>query len=392
MESKFKSKKLLIYPPRQGHTLFKETLLCLGKNYTLINPSEKRSNLDSFSKSFLKKIYLRKFYHEHIRKYLSLNDLRNIFKNEEEIDCDLILSINSIPPYNKPYILSLEIITALTGYNYQKLDKNKIKRQFENKNCRAIIAWNESAKNSLIKTINCKKFTNKISIVPFSIQSKKIPSKTLHSNQVNILFVSSINNPQDFEFKGGLIALETYRQLVKEYSNLSFTIRAKVPNQIKKEYGSIKGLKIIEEFLPAEAMEKLFLNSDILLVPVPGINLLLDCMNYKLPVVAFDFWVIPEMVINKKTGLLIGCSPIFGKKKDIETFVKNLHLNYFKLCKKNIDSQIINAFYDSTLQLIENKRLRQKMGDNSKKMLEKGGQYNLDSINTKFLKIINHSF
>jgi hypothetical protein len=74
-------------------------------------------------------------------------------------------------------------------------------------------------------------------------------------------------------------------------------------------------------------MGKLFSNADILLEPVPGINLMLDCMNYKIPMIAFDYWVIPEMVTDCKNGLLVSSSIIFGDITNTENYLKNLHLN-----------------------------------------------------------------
>ena len=204
-----------------------------------------------------------------------------------------------------------------------------------------------------------------------------------------MLFVSSSNNPLDFEYKGGIIALEIYKNLLKKNKNLEFIIRSNVPKWIKIKYGRLEGLKFIESFLSRKDLEELISSSSLLLEPVPGIQLLLECMKFSLPVISFDYWATPEMVIDKKSGIIIDSSKIFGNKDNIEEYIKNHNLNYLKLYKRKVSKDIINEYSKKTEELLKNKILINKMGRNAKRLTEKGNTYNFNTQLKKIKKIIN---
>lgn len=392
-----KNKKILLYPiKKERHSLHNEDINLIDKNYTLIyTPEKTRGNLN-WSFKLLKFYPLRIFYHKFIRKFFTFSDLKNLRNKEQtkKLPCDLIYSVAKIPPFENNYIIDFEKVVSLADHAYDRIDKNFLEKKFAEKNCKAILPWYDIAKRSLIETIDCRKFKDKIHVIPFGMKSDKI-KKNYNKKEISILFVSSINNPYDFELKGGIIALEVYSKLIKKYPHLLFKIRAHVPKWVEKKYGNLKGLEFIKEFLSWEEMKKLFLDSDILLEPGVGTNLMLDCMNFALPIVAFDRWEIPEMVIDGKNGFIVDSSLIYGEKKTKEQFqdyLKNYHIRHFNTYKKKFPDKVINDFVESTSKLIENKKLRVKFSKFAKSLVEKGGKYNLEKRNKKLLELFDKSF
>ena len=311
-------KIIAIYPfNEKRHNIYDSTLKALSK-YRLVENNFLKRKADP---KLLSNPILKIFYHKFIRRFISRNDLK--FKKEKEPICDLIFAFNQIPQTKQNYILDLEILTALSGYDYFRLNKKKIQAEFEKENCKAIIVWTNFSYDCLIKNLDCRKFKNKIHILPPTIYSNKL-KKDYNRKNINLLFVSSLNNPFDFELKGGIIALEVYSRLIKKYPHLTFTIRSPIPSKIKKKHSKLKGINLVEKFLSREELNKLFLESDILLEPIPGITLILECMNFQIPVIISDFASIIDFVEENETGFVVNMPQINGDNKNKKEFLKNL--------------------------------------------------------------------
>lgn len=377
-------KTVLLYPTTQKwHSLYNPIIKALEKRYNVIyQPIE---NKKVFLEKFKGIPFFRRFYHRFIRRFLSLKDFYRIQGDVKE-KYDLVFCSNIIPPFKCKYILDLEFVSALNGYDYSRLNKGEIKKSLEGEDCKKIICWNNTSYDTLVKTIDCSNFLNKITIIPFGIKSQKI-YKDFEKKELNLLFVSSTNNPQDFELKGGILALEAYSILSKRYPPTKLYVRANIPARIKKIYSN-PNIIFLEEKLSDSEMEKLFLKSDILLEPVPGINLMLECMTFMIPMIAFDAWIIPEMIIENKNGFLIDSSYIFGDIKDMENYLANLHLNYLKLYDSKLLMKSLGKFVEKTAILIENAKSRKKMALYSKALVSNSGKYSLDNRNKKMFKVI----
>ena len=390
MKPKKSKKKILLYPPyEKWHSVYNPTIKLLSKEYELIYSPKEAVSTGKFSK-VLRSPLVKYLYYRLFRPYFSLREFKSRIKRPQKtiINCDLIFASNCIPPGQSPYILDLENITALGGYDYNRLDINNIRIALEDPRCKQIICWNEICKSSLINTINCSKLLNKITVIPFSIKSDKIPIKPTKET-LNLLFVSSVNNVHDFELKGGIITLKVFEYLSKKYQNIHLTIRAHVPQWVKKKYGHFKRINLIEGFLPDEKMKELFLNSDILLEPVPGINLLLESMNYAISTISFNFWMIPEMVIDGYSGLLVDSKSFLGDPSNMKDYLINLNLRWMRLYSKKINPKIVEEFIDKAELLIKDKNLRKTMEKNAKGLISPQGKYYFDSRNKKILRIFN---
>ncbi|MEK6825659.1 MAG: glycosyltransferase [Nanoarchaeota archaeon] len=383
-------KTIALYPfHHKRHSVYNSTIDFLSKQYTLLyNPVQNKQS-EWFVK-LSRSPRARAFYHKMIRPLFSLRDARTILSKEEDAggEYDLIFSANEIPPGEKPYVIEVENVISLSENDYYRLDKEKIRKEFSKERCKAIICWNDIAYQSLVKTIDCSSFIRKIYIIPFAIRSTPV-QKNFSKKEVRLLFVSSINNPRDFEQKGGIIALEVYARLVKKYDNLRFIIRAHIPDWIQRKYEYLQGLIFQRKFLSQDAMNKLFIESDLLLEPIPGIQLLLECMNFAVPAVVFDFWMIPEMVIDGKNGYTVDCSSLLGSQKNMADYLRNHHLRYLQLYKKTFDEAIISEYALEIENLIVDPLLRKRMSKATKSLVNALGKYSLEKRNIHLLEVFN---
>jgi len=78
---------------------------------------------------------------------------------------------NLLPPQGFDFILDLETVLGIVGYDYSKLDqkcKEYISDRLASEKCKAINCWNKAAYNDLIRVIDCSRFKKKINIIPFA--------------------------------------------------------------------------------------------------------------------------------------------------------------------------------------------------------------------------------
>lgn len=384
-----KKRKIILYPFNQKfHNLYDETINLFSDKYSLVYSPSKKSKFYNLKNNH----FIRKSYYNLInlmRKYNKKDKIKEVFPSSFSKE-DILFCFNQLPPEGVDFILDLEMVTGISGYNYDNLDREYIKKRLSNNNCKKIICWNKSSYESLVKIIDSKSFKHKIQIIPFSRvpQSIFIKRKSL-GKQINLLFVSSMNNPGDFENKGGIIALESYKEFNKLYPDSKFFVRANVPKKIEKKYRNVPGLFFIKKYLPNHKMQELFLNSDILLEPVPGIALLLECMDYQIPPISLDYWCIKDMVFNDKSGILFDSTKIFGSMKNTEKYFKDLFENYKKLSQKEIVNFYVPLFVNSLVRLKENDLFFNKLRNFQRRLLEKDGKFNSSLRNMSLVEIID---
>lgn len=381
-------KTLTLYPVNQKfHTVYDSTIEFFKERYNLEYSPPIQSRLYKVKNN----LFLRNSY------YFLVKLCRKIFPNQKKnLGIDprdrLLFCFNELPPEGYDFILDLEIVTGLAEYHYDGLDKEYLSNRLSSENCKAIICWNKSSYISLTKTIDCSRFKKKTKIIPFGrklSQPDKFSSKNQKNQKktFNLLFVSSINNPTDFETKGGLIVLEAFKILAKKYPNLRFFVRANVKREVEESY-QIPGLTFHKGLLSDEEMQKLLSDADLLFEPIPGIALMLECMDYGIPAITFDYWCVPEYVIDKKGGFNIDSSKIFGKITDKDYF-KNLSNNYLKLFDKENCMLHVPPFMENVEVLIHNPSILKKMSSYQQSLLKDKNKYSLDERNEKLTKLIN---
>jgi glycosyltransferase involved in cell wall biosynthesis len=380
-------KTLVLYPFNQKFpTVYEPTIKLFYKNYNVSYSPPKQAKFYGLKENkIIRNTYY--FVMNIFRKYIK----SKIIKKSKKLDPkkNLLFCFNQLPPPEYDFIIDLEIVIGLSDYDYLKIDKKYISERLSNEKCKAIMCWNNASYDELIRTIDCSKFKDKIHVIPFAGDTPK--SKKEGKKEIVFLFVSSINNPVAFNTKGGFIALEAYSKLAKKYKNIKFLVRANINKEIIKKYKNISGLIFLTKYLSQEKMYELFSYSDILLVPIPGIDLFTKIMEFGIPAICFDYGVAYEIVIDKKTGFLIDSSKIFRDKKNLKEHYVNLIEDYKKLSREEDYSKFVQEFVDKSEILINNKNLLKKMVKNQYSLVEKGGKYSLDKRNQKLKNLIDHS-
>lgn len=123
--------------------------------------------------------------------------------------------------------------------------------------------------------------------------------------------------------------LNAFNQLRKKYNNLSLTIVANsgsIPKNIMESIKRMRQINFIEETTDKSMIEKLYLNSDIFVLPphFEGYGLsIVEAMSFGLPIISTKIGSIPEMVMNEKNGFLISDNSIDELAKKMEFFIEN---------------------------------------------------------------------
>lgn len=382
--------KILIYSKKPDlHSLYDILISNPPEGYEVISTKIKKSKLYKlFSKiSFLKRIY---------RIFIRIGNpiLKQALETKNDKiskDFNLILSPGRIfLKENPPHIVDIvDKITALSGNDLNLLYKNKklIENALCSKSCKRIICWTNACKRDFEEFFNNPVINSKLVVVNFAKPSpiiNKIKHKTF-----NLLFVGSINNPEDFLIKGGLESIYAFSNLTKKYSNLNLYIKCKVPEKIKKKVSHLKNLHIIEKIISDEELNNLYKQSDIFLAPSHNISGLapIEAMSFGLPVIVLDTWASDEIVTNNYNGLIVNKSKLIPYDKKIYLDIRNK--KFLKMIE-NPDPVVISELSDKIITLMENPKLCSQLGKNAKK-LTVNGKFSLPVRNKKLKTIFDEA-
>ncbi len=345
--------------------------------------------------NFLKIIYNSKlikfFYKKLIRKIIKVTDVYQKFDiNKAPKNIDLIYS--SIPLDIKfPYILEiLDHPVAMAGYDYQLFIKNK--RNLENKLlspfCKKIVVVNESS-YKLMKQYFSEKVINKTILVRAVVKEQNF-KKNYNKKNINILFIGSLANPDDFYIKGGLEALESFKKISEEFDNVFLVVKCKVPREIKRKYQNITNLNIIEKKLETKEWLGILQNSDICLNlgHVYPLMATLESLSYSIPLIMLDTWGVRDYLTNKKNALLIRPSDKI-KGYNSEEYPLNIRSKEFIKEIKNIDKRVISDICDALRKLIKDPKLRERLGKEGRRISK--DKFSIEKRNKELKKIFDEA-
>jgi len=301
-------------------------------------------------------------------------------------DFDLIHSSRGIIPLtSKNWVMDIEHVHSFFGLNPRIIrgqhQKKFIERKLKADNCKAILCHCKATREAFFYYLNCKKFKNKIKVLyPAShiIKMKKIPSK-----KIRILALLSI-----FEAKGGIQILKAFSILEKRNKNIQLIFRSNIPEEIKKKYNS-KNIIYMDysEFIPREELiKKVYSQADIFLYPTFCDSFgysLIDALVSKLPIVATNLFAVPEIVKDGKNGFIID---IPGYNLE-EGYIQEFFPSNFS---GEESKEFIQKMVSKLEKLIKSKKLREKMGEESFKLV-KTGKFSIKSRNDKLKKIYDEA-
>lgn len=255
------------------------------------------------------------------------------------------------------------------------------KALLESKNCRAIITHVKSTAENLPKLFGSKKLADKTTYIPLGIKLPAAINKNKGENtDIKILFSNSWHqNPDSFFLRGGLDVLCAFKELQMRYPNVYLILRTPLPN-LEKQYQDIvysSKVKLISHFLPKDRWETLINESDIFVLPSARIHAVstLEAMSYGLAVVVSDGWAIEEYVQHGKNGMVI--KGRYGKVTWMDEKTGMLREDYAPMFYQ--DTQVTKRLIEALSSLIEDKELRNRIGQQARRDIET--EYSLEKWN-----------
>ncbi len=370
---------LVDYPP-EGYEVITE-----GLSWDRVSQAASRVNmLQSFQKKVLGRLIpvnLTKAYLERFKK--------------PPQGTDLTYAAGHLVFRKEPWVVDLEFVTQLAGYNLRHFKKYRklIEKTLASDYCKKIICWTEAGEKTVLGNMCCDGFVHKVETVPLSVHKKNFVKDYGDKERVKLLFVGSVNIPGEFEYKGGKEALAAFVILCQKYPNLELVIRSDIPKAIKAKCEELDRLRIIDELIPWEQLEQEFKSADMFLLPThstPGLAIL-DAMSYELPVITTDVWANPEMVEDGKTGFTI------RKSEKVNYYTENFipiwdydSGSQFMKSVKAVEPRVVQELVEKTSTLIENKDLRRRMGRAGRREIETGS-FSIEKRNEKLKRIFDEA-
>ena len=319
----------------------------------------------------------------------------DIFKKTSAY-ADLIFSPHKLVySKKKPWIVMIEHIGDLCPIIYDtrhlRFYRRFIEKVLDSKCCKKILPYLETEKVTLFKGLDCGSFKDKIEVVNLALPHKNF-KKDYDKEIVSLLFLGTAhrsNISRSFEERGGIELLQAFKILNEKYDNLQLVIRAPVPSHIHNRYSQIlaeKNVKIFGQTLSREKWEYIMKNADILLFPgyiTPALTIL-DAMSYGLPVIATNWRGNCEMVKDGETGLLI--RPPFGLNPDLPLPYEQKKI----LFARGPDMRLVKMLAERTSMLIEDEKLRRRMGIAGRREIETG-KFSVKRRNEKLKKIFDEA-
>ncbi len=291
----------------------------------------------------------------------------------------LIHSCHGMLISNKdPWVVDVEHAPSFANYQagalLKKEYKNKIIKLLASIHCKKIMPWTFAAKKSVESTFNNEDINKKMEVVYPAVDVKDIRPKR-DPRVVKFLIVSRF-----FYEKGGRPALEAFELLSKKY-DIEMTVLAMVPNELKKKYSKFKNINFIEKIFvtsdrPNAIFEDYYSKYDVLM------NLTftdtfgfasIEAMSCGMPIIGTNMFSMPEIVEDGKTGFLIE-PPVTCLNKD---FSLKYHKDFgnngeFYSLIKGYHPEFVKKVAEKASILIEDSKLRKKMGDCGKGLVESG--------------------
>jgi len=298
--------------------------------------------------------------------------------------CDLLYGNNCMFPdlffaKNKPMIGDLE------GF-FNEFQKKNMDKIVGNKRIKKVLFNTEWAFNDFKLYVNKKENIEKTEVIYPAVRNIENKNTKKEEDEINLLFAG-----EDFYRKGGDLLYDAFKNLEKKYENIRLTmlsslityksierllnIKVKSYPWDKKINEMMSDKKVVwhKKFLADKEKHKIFSNSDVFIFPTRWETfgfVLLEAMTHSLPIITSDIGPIPEIVESEDNALMLP----FAKYSYRESYYS-----------KNFREKIVKALEEKISELIENKQLRKKLGNNAKRLANT--KYSLDKRNKRMRQI-----
>lgn len=320
--------------------------------------------------------------------YMGIKKTQNL-RSLVKFNPDLIYASQQVMFAKMPWVVDFEFANALVDYGDIRLCRRFLKKALSARFCKKVMPWSEWAKRTLLRSLDCSSFKDKIEVVRFGLEVKDFVRKK-NDDKVRLLFVGSTNqlNYLNFEWKGGFEVVEAFLELNKKYDNIELVIRSWVPQQIIEKCISNSNIKLLCSSIDDKELSTLYASSDIFMFP-SYLNLgmvILEAMSYELPVIAPKLYDVPEAIEDMKTGILLD-SP-------------NLPFYIWNGCPNHHDPNLLHGIrkvrqwrvkqiIEKVSILIEDASLRRKIGRNARHIIE--SKFSIKTRNEKLKRIFDEA-
>jgi len=379
--------KVQVYPSIENlHTSYKSLIDNPPKGYVFVGVSE--SSQRKIFKRLRSSKFLHWVYHIFLNTFKTTKILETMHSNPEFSEADLIFATTYLYKGNKPWILNIiDSPYSLAGHRYDIFMKNKkyFESILEKENCKKIICENEAC-FKLMKLHFSKKILEKTEVVHAAITPIKFNNKT-HNHPITLLFIGSINNPQDSYQKGIVEAIEVFERLQEKY-DIRLIIRCKLPPELKSKVIQNKKIALLEELLSFEEIVKIYTSSDILIYPCHQYVLMvfLEAMYFGLPIIALDTYGTKNFIQNNVNGYVIPSSKKL-QAYHAPNYPLSLRTSDFFQEVKNLDINVIKELTEKVEKLIKNPTLRKRMGKEGMRIART--KFSIETRNKKLKKIFD---
>jgi len=374
------------------HSLYDELIQYPPVGYRFVTDvAIERSNIHALDRSIRMKSSVLMRLSDYLRPlaYLLYCKIRDAVG---QTNAELTYSSQHLVFRKEPWIVDLEFVSALVAYGRVEPWRRIIQETFRSDYCRKILPWSDWAKKTVLSSLDCRGFEEKIETVHLAVHPKRFV-KTEKDDKTRILFVGT-GNPSNiaysFEHKGGREVLEAFKLIENHYRNMELMIKSYVPLYWKELFSAYKNIRILEGVIPRASLEKLFRSADMFVFPAHETlcNVVLEAMSYGLPVIATDVYDVSEAVRDYETGLLIKPSQGVPYYRDNLT-PNNYTANFasYILCP---DLEMTKQLAENIIILIEDEKLRKRIGQAARKEIE-SGEFSIKTRNEKLKKIFDEA-
>ncbi len=294
----------------------------------------------------------------------------------------------------EPWILDMQCepphLLLWTRWKREQPDRfsGRVRKALAAPNCKRIVCWVDAGRKALVSWLG-EELEDKIEVIHLGSPSRDF-TKSHDDSKITLLFVNSgnINTTDHFYRKGGSEVLEAFTELCRRYDNLELVIRSGVPDDVVEKYRHRSNVRIINQPIEWEELEREWLAADIFVLPsrVTPAKVFLEAMSYELPIVTTDVWGNPELVEDGKTGLLVDYP---AASQYIHNWVPYYHAAYENTFRTP-DRSLVQGLVEKLAVLIENPELRRAMGRAGRHELEQG-KFSMARRNEKLRRIFDEA-
>jgi len=345
--------------------------------YLVQNPPEKVDYINARKESFgliasKKKFALSNKLKAEIRRALCVLNMPaiNIHFTKSKEHFNLIHCAHCLSSNKEHWVMDIEgTWQFLVSGKRNEFGERLVKKILLKENCKKIMPWTNEVKKEILRIFPDKKIKDKIETIYPAVPLPKY--KKIKHKEINLLFVARY-----FYAKGGLETLEAFDYLTKKYNNVNALFISQVPKEFLKKYENNKKIKFYNLMPQDKLFKEIYPKADIFVYPGYSDSFgfaLLEAMSFGLPIVTVDAFARKEIVEDGKNGFVIGKPKMKWRKGA-------------PIIKERDRKRLIQNIIKKTSLLIENKKLREKMGKEGLKQVSQG-KFSIKERNEKLRKI-----